>query len=66
MPAEIKESIRGKIDALKKAVETSDKGKMDAAAAELSSEIQKIGEFMYGKNKGENKDIPPEASTEQK
>ena len=55
--AEIKGGIRAKIDALKKAVESSDKNAMDTAAAELSRELQKIGESMYGKGN------PPNPST---
>jgi len=57
--AEIKGGIRAKIDALKKAVESSDKNAMDTAAAELSRELQKIGESMYGKGN------PPNPSTDQ-
>ena len=57
--AEIKGGIRTKIDALKKAVESSDKNAMDTAAAELSRELQKIGESMYGKGN------PPNPSTGQ-
>ena len=57
--AEIKGGIRTKIDALKKAVESSDKNAMDTAAAELSRELQKIGESMYGKGN------PPSPSTDQ-
>jgi len=57
--AEIKGGIRTKIDALKKAVESSDKNAMDTAAAELSRELQKIGESMYGKGN------PPSPSTGQ-
>jgi len=57
--AEIKGGIRAKIDALKKAVESSDKNAMDTAAAELSRELQKIGESMYGKGN------PPSPSTDQ-
>jgi len=57
--AEIKGGIRAKIDALKKAVESSDKNAMDTAAAELSRELQKIGESMYGKGN------PPNPSTGQ-
>lgn len=57
--AEIKDSVRAKIDALKKALESSDKNAIDETTADLSKELQKIGESMYGKGN------PPPAAPEQ-
>ncbi len=54
VPAGVKDGVRAKIDALKKAIESSDKNTMDSAAAELSAELQKIGEAMYGKGNPSN------------
>jgi molecular chaperone DnaK len=59
VPSEIKDSIRAKIEALKKAVESADKNAMDTAAAELSSELQKIGESMYGQGNPQNQSTNP-------
>jgi molecular chaperone DnaK len=58
---EIKDGVRAKIDALKKANESTDKATIESAIAELSKELQKIGESMYGKGKPET---GPEAGPE--
>jgi molecular chaperone DnaK len=48
--AEIKNAVRGKIDALKSVKDGSDLEAIKKAAADLSSEMQKIGSSMHGKN----------------
>ncbi len=49
LAVDIKDSVRAKIDALKKALESSDKSVIDGATTDLSKELQRIGESMYGK-----------------
>jgi len=48
-PAEIKESVKDKIEALRKALDSDDGETIERAVADLSSELQKIGSSMYNK-----------------
>ncbi|OGY66862.1 MAG: molecular chaperone DnaK [Candidatus Harrisonbacteria bacterium RIFCSPLOWO2_02_FULL_41_13b] len=54
-PADIKEMINNKVEALKKLRESNDADAINRAAADLSSEIQKIGQAMYNKPNEPNK-----------
>ncbi|MBI2592799.1 MAG: molecular chaperone DnaK [Candidatus Colwellbacteria bacterium] len=47
VPAEVKESVRDRIDDLKKAVESGQGDSLEQATANLSEELQKIGKSMY-------------------
>lgn len=47
---DIKDSIQTKIDALKSVLNGDDREKIESAASELSSELQKIGDSLYNKD----------------
>ena len=59
--ADIKETITQKIEVVKKAREGNDADAINRAAADLSSEIQKIGQAMYNKPNESNQS--PESGT---
>ena len=47
IPSEVKDSVKGKIDALKSTLSGTDREAIERAAKELSDEIQKVGAAMY-------------------
>ncbi len=51
---EIKEGITQKITAVQEALKTEDQEKIVSTSAELSTELQKIGQTMYTQKQGEN------------
>ena len=51
VPADVKEAINKKVEDLKSVKDGSDAEAIKKALANLSSEIQKIGQAMYGDNK---------------
>jgi molecular chaperone DnaK len=53
VPADIKEAVQKKIDAVKAVKDSGDAEKIQTAVSELSTEIQKIGAAMYGKGGGQ-------------
>ena len=56
VPAQVKEEITAKVDALKKVLPAGGKAGIESAINDLSATIQKIGESMYGGDKAsENK-----------
>ena len=60
VPADVKEAITKKVDAVKAVKDSGDEEKIKTAVSELSTEIQKIGSAMY-KDKGEApKEEPPQ------
>ena len=59
VPADVKESITKKIEALKAVKDGNDAGAIAGAANDLSSEIQKIGQNLYNKKDDTN---PPAGS----
>ena len=59
VPEDLKTSINTKIDALKKERESGTLESMKSATDALSSEIQKIGEFMNKQATTETKQEPP-------
>ena len=59
VPADVKESITKKIEALKAVKDGNDAGAITGAANDLSSEIQKIGQNLYNKKDDTN---PPAGS----
>jgi molecular chaperone DnaK len=48
VPEELKTDVEGKIAAVRKALEGSDKGAIESAVGELNASLQKIGEAVYG------------------
>ncbi len=52
VPADLKESIQKKSEALKTVKEKDDQGAIEAAVQELSAELQKIGEMLYKQKDG--------------
>ncbi|OGY99596.1 MAG: molecular chaperone DnaK [Candidatus Liptonbacteria bacterium RIFCSPLOWO2_01_FULL_52_25] len=52
VPAEVKDPITAKIEVLKKAKEGDNADVLKSALADLSAEIQKIGQAMYNKKEG--------------
>ncbi len=60
VPAEVKDGINKKIEALKSVKDGSDLERIKSATAELSNEIQKIGAAMYGKGAQEPPHEPSE------
>lgn len=52
LPKEIVDDVQGKIDALNKAIESNDTGRIRAAKAELETHMQKIGEAMQAAGGG--------------
>ncbi len=52
VPADVKDSIQSKLDAVKKVKDGDDKAVIDQAVKDLSAEIQKIGQAMYNKTEG--------------
>ena len=52
---EIKKGVNEKIDALKAALKEEDTESIKSASANLSAEIQKIGQVMYNQNKDQEK-----------
>lgn len=59
VPADLKAAIEGKIEALKKAKDGEDAEAIKSALAELSAEIQKIGQMLYNQNQGNAAQTPP-------
>ncbi len=55
VPADVKESVTKKIEALKKVKDNQDPDVIKTATQELSAEIQKIGGAMYGEQGGGGK-----------
>ena len=56
VPAQVKEEITAKVDALKKVLPAGGKAGIESAINDLSATIEKIGESMYGGDKAsENK-----------
>ncbi len=53
VPADIKESVKTKIEAVKETLKKDDKDLTEAAVNELSSELQKIGGSLYNKGNEE-------------
>ncbi|TSC82377.1 MAG: molecular chaperone DnaK [Parcubacteria group bacterium Gr01-1014_20] len=56
---DVKKPVEEKIEELKKIKETGDLESLKSASANLSAEIQKIGQMMYNQNQGQNKDASP-------
>ena len=56
VPADVKEAVNKKIEALKAVKDGDDLEKIKSVTAELSAEIQKIGASMYGKQQEPPKD----------
>ena len=52
VPADLKSSIEAKIANLKGVKDGTEKGPIESATQELSTELQKIGEILYKDNKG--------------
>ena len=52
VPVDVQSAVRGKIDALKKAKEADNLDALKSALADLSAEIQKIGQAFYNKGDG--------------
>lgn len=61
---EIKEAIQKKIDALKSVKDGSDAEAIKRATEELSQEVQKIGQAMYGSNQGPAQPNPETGPTD--
>ncbi len=57
---DVKKPVQDKIDALKKVKDGADVAAMKTALAELSAEIQKIGQVLYNQGKGDNQTPPPD------
>ncbi|MEK7608370.1 MAG: molecular chaperone DnaK [Patescibacteria group bacterium] len=53
VPEDVKKGVTEKIEAVKQAKEGSDAAAIQAAVANLSAEIQKIGQNLYNKDNGE-------------
>lgn len=53
---DIKTAVKDKIDNLKKVKDGNDLNAIKSGLAELSAEVQKIGQMMYNKNTEDNKD----------
>jgi hypothetical protein len=60
VPADVKGPIEEKIEALKKVKESDDIEEVKSATANLSTEIQKIGQMLYNQGQGgaPNADAP--------
>ncbi len=56
--AEIKDGVNAKITALRTAMGSDDKDKINSAIDDLSGELQKIGQSMYGKGGADHTDNP--------
>jgi molecular chaperone DnaK len=52
LPADVKSGIDEKLEALKKVKDGEDLAAIQTALANLSAEIQKIGQAMYNKDNG--------------
>ena len=61
VPEDVKKGIEEKIEAVNKAKEGDDKAVIDSAAQELSTEVQKIAEFMKEENKESEEGADSEA-----
>jgi molecular chaperone DnaK len=61
VPEDVKKGIEEKIEAVNKAKEGDDKAAIDSAAQELSTEVQKIAEFMKEENKESEEGADSEA-----
>jgi len=72
VPDDLKTDVEGKIAAVRKALEGSDKGAIESAVGELNASLQKIGEAVYGAQgggadgatEGEAADEAPEGTVE--
>lgn len=62
VPADVKESITKKIEAVKAVKDSEDAAAIKSAADALSAEIQKIGQAMYGNQKPGEQTPPPGGS----
>jgi len=62
VPADVKDAITKKVEALKAVKDGVDAEAIKSAVADLSSEIQKIGQAMYGKGGEEKKGEEPKAT----
>lgn len=62
--ADVKKSVEGKIEALKKVKDTSDAEAIKKALDDLSQEIQKIGAEMYKQEKATEKEVTEEPEIE--
>ncbi|MEY4731586.1 MAG: hypothetical protein RL681_532 [Candidatus Parcubacteria bacterium] len=58
---DVKKPIQEKIDALKKVKDGPDVSATKSALAELSAEVQKIGQVLYNQGKGDNQTPPEDA-----
>ena len=65
VPKDTTDSINGKIEALKKSKDGSDLGQIKNATEALSSEMQKIGQYMSGQQQGADKAKGPEGENVQ-
>lgn len=59
---EVKQAVNEKIEALKKVKDSEDVNVLKSAVADLSAEIQKIGQSMY--NQGKDGGAPPETKSD--
>ncbi|MEK9173335.1 MAG: molecular chaperone DnaK [Patescibacteria group bacterium] len=59
VPEDVKKTIAEKIEELKKLKEGGDLESLKSASANLSAEIQKIGQMMYNQNQEQGKDANP-------
>ncbi|MEK7555370.1 MAG: molecular chaperone DnaK [Patescibacteria group bacterium] len=59
IPQEIKDAVNQKIEALKLAKDGDNVEAIKSALAELSAELQKIGQSMYNQNQGQQEQNPP-------
>ncbi len=57
VPADIKSEVEGKIAAVRSVLQSGDAQQMRAATDELNVSMQKIGQYMYGQQQGEQ--TPP-------
>ena len=65
VPKDTTDSINGKIEALKKSKDGSDLGQIKNDTEDLSSEMQKIGQYMSGQQQGADKAKGPEGENVQ-
>ncbi|MDP2650882.1 MAG: molecular chaperone DnaK, partial [bacterium] len=62
VPADVKEEINGKIEALKQAIAGEEKALIETRTTELSNSLSHIGEALYkDKSAGESEDAPGDA-----
>ncbi len=66
LPANIVEEIQSKIDALKKALESTDSATIKAATSALNTHLQKIGEAMQQQAGAQAQTPPPSPSSQDK